>query len=125
MIATITLNDPSPHVKARGRKCKVKTLAFDSYIVTPPEEGKLKRLVHFDVSDAGTVKIECVAPETGEVCEANAFGKMCSHVQAAALRLERNIKREQARQNKANKELKRSKLISKEVKKHPSQKELI
>ena len=125
MIAPITLNDPSPHVKARGRKCRVKTLAFDTYLVTPPEEGKLKRTVHFDVSEAGTVRIECVAMETGEVCEANAFAKMCSHVEAATRRLEQNIKKEQARQDKALKDLQRSKLISKEVKKHPSQKELL
>jgi len=37
MIGITTTNDPTPHVKARGRQCKVKTLAFDSYIVTPPE----------------------------------------------------------------------------------------
>lgn len=125
MIASTTLNDPSPHVKSRGRKCRVKTLAFDTYLVTPPEPGKLKRTVHFDVSNQGVVKIECVAMETGEVCEANGFGKMCAHVQAATLRLEQNIKREQIRQDKASKELKRSKLISREVKRHPSQKELL
>lgn len=125
MIAVTALNELSPHVKRRGRACRVKTLAWDSYIVTPPEQGKLKRLVHFDVSDAGAVKIECVAPETGEVCEANAFSKVCSHVQAAALRLERNIKREQTRQDKAKKELKRSRLIAREVKKHPIQRGLI
>jgi len=103
----------------------VKTLAFDSYIVTPPEPGKLKRLVHFDVSDTGIVKVECVAPETGEVCEANSFSKMCSHVQAATLRLEQNIRREENRQTKAETDLKRSKRIAREVKKHPSQRNLI
>lgn len=125
MIASTAINDPSPHVKSRGRKCRVKTLAFDTYLVTPPETGKLKRTVHFDVSNQGVVRIECVAMETGEVCEANAFSRMCSHVEAATRRLEQNIKREQARQNKAHKDLQRSKLISREVKKHPSQKELI
>lgn len=125
MIAVTTVNDPSPHVRSRARKCRVKTLAFDSYIVTPPEPGKLKRLVHFDVSDTGIVKVECVAPETGEVCEANSFSKMCSHVQAATLRLEQNIRREENRQTKAETDLKRSKRIAREVKKHPSQRNLI
>lgn len=126
MIAATAINEPSPHVRRRGRACKVKTVAFDSYEVTPPEQGKAKRFVHFDVSeDTGAVKIECVDRSTGEVCEANSFSRMCSHVQAAVLRLERNIKREQSRQDAAQKQLKRSKLISSEVKKHPSQRSLI
>lgn len=125
MIAATAINEPSPHVKSRGRKMRVKTLAFDSYLVTPPEPGKLKRLVHFDVSEAGVVKIECVAPETGEVCEANNFSKMCSHVESAVRRLEQNIKREEKRQAKEQTKLKRSRLISREVKKHPSQRNLI
>lgn len=124
MISTTAINDPSPHVKSRGRKCRVKTLAFDSYLVTPPEKGKLKRLVHFDVSNQGVVKIECVAIETGEVCEANSFSKMCSHVEAASRRLERNIKREEVRHAKAQSDLERSKLVSKAVKKHPSQRNI-
>jgi hypothetical protein len=124
MIAATALNDLSPHVKRRGRACRVKTLGWDSYLVTPPETGKLKRLVHFDVSEQGVVKIECVSPDTGEVCEANSFSKICSHVQAAALRLERNIKREEGHQAKARQGLKRSKVISKEVKKHPIQRRL-
>lgn len=125
MISTTAINDPSDYIKTRGRQCRVKTLAFDSYLVTPPEKGKLKRLVHFDVSKQGVVKIECVAIETGEVCEANSFSMLCSHVQAAATRLERNIKREEARQSKSQSSLERSKLVSREVKKHPSQRNLI
>lgn len=125
MIAAQTINDPSPHVKSRGRRCRVKTLAFDSYLVTPPEQGKLKRLVHFDVSEQGVVKIECVSPDTGEVCEANSYSRLCAHVEAAVRRLEQNIHQEEARQKRAKSDLKRSKLITKEVKKRPSQKSLI
>lgn len=125
MIASTSINNPSPHVKARGRKCRVKTIDYDSYEVTPPEPGKAKRFVHFDVSDTGVVKIECVDRSTGEVCPANSFSRMCAHVESAVRRLERNIKREETRQAKEHKELARSRLISKEVKKHPSQRKLI
>lgn len=125
MIAATAINEPSPHVRRRGRACRVKTLDYDSYVVTPPEPGKDKRAVHFDVSEVGVVKIECVSMVTGEVCPANSFSKHCSHVEAAVRRLERNIKREEKRQAKEQKDLKRSKLISSEVKKHPSQRNLI
>ena len=124
MIALTTTNEPSPHIRARGRKCRVKTLAFDSYLVTPPETGKLKRLVHFYISDQGVVRIECVAPETGEVCEANSFSKHCSHAEAAIRRLEKNIQKEQIKQQAAKTELKRSRKLSREIKKHPTQKRL-
>lgn len=122
MIALSQSNDPSPHVRRRGRACRVKTLAFDSYLVTPPETGKAQRLVHFDLSAQGVVKVECVDRESGTVCEANSFSRHCSHVEAAIRRLERNIKKEQARQDNAN--LKRSKMLSREIKKHPAQRTL-
>ncbi len=125
MIAAQKLNQPSAHVKRRARACKVKTLGFDSYLVTPPEQGKLKRLVHFDVSEVGVVKIECVAVETGEVCEANTYSQLCSHVQAAVLRLEQNIRKEEARQSQSQSTVDRSKRVSKAVKEHPSQKRLV
>lgn len=124
MIAATAINEPSPHVKSRGRKMRVKTLAFDSYLVTPPEPGKLKRLVHFDVSEAGAVKIECASLD-GDVCEANSYSRHCSHVEAAVRRLERNIRKEEAKHKKAESELKRSKRVSREIKKRPSQKSLI
>lgn len=124
MLAISSTNDPSPHIASRAKRCRVKTLGFGSYVVTPPEKGKAKRLVHFDVSEAGVVKIECVDRDTGEVCPANSFSKPCSHVEAAIRRLEKNIAKEEARQVEAKKDLKRSKVISKEVKKHPTQRRL-
>lgn len=125
MLALSSTNEPSPHIRNRAKRCRVKTLGFDSYIVTPPEEGKAKRLVHFDVSNAGVVKIECVDRETGEVCPANSFSHHCSHVEAAIRRLQQNVAKEETRQSKAKTELKRSKTISREVKKHPAQKRLV
>jgi hypothetical protein len=123
MIPATQLNDISPHVKARGKTMRVKTLAFDSYLVTPREKGKLQRLVHFDVSSQGVVRIECVSLD-GELCPANGYSKMCSHVESAVRRLERNIRKEEARQSTADLTLKRSKRLSKAVKRHPAQKRL-
>lgn len=94
MLALSATNDPSPHIRRRARTMRVKTLAFDSYLVTPREPGKAKRLVQFDLSDAGVVKVECVKQnEAGELCEANAFSKPCAHVEAAIRRLTANIKK--------------------------------
>lgn len=72
---------------------RVKTLAFDSYLVTPREPDKPKRLVQFDMSNQGVVKVECVAEGVGELCPANSFSKHCSHVEAAIRRLTANIKK--------------------------------
>jgi hypothetical protein len=125
VLAISATNDPSPHIRQRSKRMRVKTLAFDSYLVTPPEKGKAKRLVQFDMSEQGVVKVECVKQDdTGEVCEANVFSKHCSHVEAAIRRLSENIKKEQVRQEAAKTELKRSKKLSREIKKHPTQKRL-
>lgn len=114
MIPISSANDPSPHIRQRSRTMRVKTLAFDSYIVTPREEGKVPRLVQFDMSDQGVVKVECVKQDgTGEVCEANAYSKPCSHVEAAIRRLSQNIAKEEAKLN-------RSKAVRKAIKRNTS-----
>lgn len=52
------------------------------------------RLVVFDYDqETETVRIECFARETGEVCEANGFSRPCAHVNAAIHRLLANAKR--------------------------------
>ena len=121
LISISQTNEPSLHICRRARAMWVKTLAFDSYVITPRETGKTKRLVQFDISEQGVVKIECVAVGTGEVCPANSYSHHCSHVEAAIRRLERNIAKEHARQQEAGTELKRSRKLSKGVKKHPKQ----
>jgi hypothetical protein len=94
MLVLTATNDPSPHIKRRARTMRVRTIAFDSYVVTPREEGKAKRLVQFDMSNQGVVRVECVKQDgTGELCEANAFSKPCAHVEAAIRRLAANIKK--------------------------------
>lgn len=111
MIALATTNDPSPHIRRRARTMKVKTLAFDSYLVTPREEGKATRLVQFDMSDTGVVKVECVKQdETGELCEANSYSIHCSHIEAALRRLTANIKKlsEQTKPMDRNKRVRRA-----------------
>ena len=94
MISAQQIDQPTEHVRERARKCKVKTLTPWSFAVTPPEKGKLVRLVHFDYDqETGVVRIECFARETGEVCEANNFSRPCAHVFAASTRLLANAKR--------------------------------
>lgn len=101
MLAIQSTNDPSPHVRRRAKTMKVKTLAFDSYLVTPKEPGKATRLVQFDMSDAGVVKVECVKQDgTGEVCEANVYSKPCSHVEAAIRRLMKNVAKLEKAENR-------------------------
>jgi len=106
--------DPTPHVRQRSRTMRVRVLAFDSYLVTPRESGKVPRLVQFDLSEQGIVKIECVKQDgTGEVCEANAYSRTCAHVEAAVHRLSQNIAKEEAKLN-------RSKAIKKAIKRNTS-----
>lgn len=93
MIPLTVTNNPSPHIRHRAKTMRVRALAFDSYLVTPREPDKPRRLVQFDMSNQGVVKVECVAEKVGELCPANAYGKPCSHVEAAIRRLTANIKK--------------------------------
>lgn len=67
-----------------------------SYKVVPhgssfDHKGKDKRIVLFDLR-RGTA--DCLSLETGEVCEANSFGRLCSHVYAAHRSMEVANKRQ-------------------------------
>jgi hypothetical protein len=67
-----------------------------SYKVVPHSaafghKGKDKRIVLFDLK-RGTA--DCLSLETGEVCEANSFGRLCSHVYAAHRSIEAASKRQ-------------------------------
>ena len=55
---------------------------------------KDRRLVVFDVR-RGTA--DCLSLETGEVCEANHFGKLCSHVYRASCVMEAANRRQESR----------------------------
>lgn len=69
-----------------------------SYRVVPhgsrfQHKTKDRRLVLFDLKRGVA---ECLSLETGEVCEANNFGKLCSHVYRAHRVMEKaNRKKEQ------------------------------
>jgi hypothetical protein len=69
-----------------------------SYKVVPysaafGHKGKDKRIVLFDLK-RGTA--DCLSMDTGEVCEANSFGRLCSHVHAAHRSMEAANKRQAA-----------------------------
>lgn len=109
MIAATQANEPSPHIKRRSRLMSVKTLSPFTYLITPKEAGKARRVVHLDRTDAGVIKIECCDKDTGDVCPANNFGMLCSHVEAALRRLLVNAKRQEKLDAK---EQKRSRAIA-------------
>ena len=66
-----------------------------SYRVVPhgkefEHKSKDRRIVLFDLK-RGTA--DCLSLETGETCEANRFGNLCSHVYAASRSMEAANKR--------------------------------
>lgn len=94
MLRLTDINAPSLHVATRARL--MWATKYDSgqhtviYKVTPwgrkfDHKTVDRRLVIFDVKRQTA---DCVSLETGEVCEANSFGKLCAHVYAASKRLE-------------------------------------
>jgi hypothetical protein len=108
MIRSTSTNDPSPHVRQRALKCRVRTLSPFTYAVTPPEKGKAVRLVVFDYDQkSSVVRIDCFDRDTSECCPANAFSKPCAHVEAAVRRLLTNAKRQDKIQSntKRNREI--------------------
>lgn len=69
-----------------------------SYRVVPfgakfNHQQKDRRIVLFDLK-RGTA--DCLSLETGEVCEANSYGRLCSHVYAATRSLQSANKRKAA-----------------------------
>jgi hypothetical protein len=69
-----------------------------TYKVTPfgrkfDHKTKDRRLVLFDLK-RGTA--DCLSLATGEVCEANSFGKLCSHVYRAFCVMEQSKRRRAA-----------------------------
>lgn len=89
-------NNTEPSLHIRARASKMWATKYDQgehtviYKVVPwgrKFEHKTvdRRLVIFDVRRGVA---ECLSLETGELCEANSFGKLCSHVFAASKRLQ-------------------------------------
>lgn len=102
----ITLSDiayPSDHIVARARA--MWATKYDSgehtvtYKVVPfgKKFGHLqkdRRLVLFDLKRRTA---DCLSLETGELCEANSFGKLCSHVYRAFQVMEKGNKQREAK----------------------------
>ena len=61
----------------RGKK-----VSPTDFRITPPEPGKVVRIVRFHV-DGSDVQVECFAETTFECCPANAVNRLCSHVNKA------------------------------------------
>lgn len=99
MIHLSQTQNPTEHVRNRAKRCWVRTLAPDSYLVKPKEKGKPRRVVSL-LQDSRGIRIECVDKATGEPCPANAHGRHCAHSEAAINRLLTNVKREANRKLK-------------------------
>jgi hypothetical protein len=89
---------PSEWIRARGKK--MWATKYDqgehtvSYRVVPhgkqfEHQQKDRRLVLFDLKRGVA---ECLSLEDGTLCEANSFGKLCSHVWVASKRLQVSAK---------------------------------
>ncbi len=93
MISLAQIENPSPHVQERASL--MRATKYDQgkrtviYTVKPygrkfEHDTKDRRRVVFD-SKYKTA--DCLSLNTGEVCDANSFGKLCSHVWAASRKL--------------------------------------
>lgn len=87
MLRTDRVNKPSPHVRSRTEKMAAEQIGPATFRITP-EPGKAIRIVKFHV-DGDDFAVECYDEQTKECCDANAFNRLCAHVNSAiALLLE-------------------------------------
>lgn len=102
MINLSDIDLPSVHITERAKR--MWATKYDSgehtisYKVVPfgakfEHKSKDRRLILFDLKRRIA---ECLSLETGEVCEANSFGRLCSHVYRAYCVLEKGNKRKEA-----------------------------
>lgn len=94
------ISNPSAHVRERSKRCWVKTLNPQTYLVRPKSGGKAKRIVTIGPPRNGRVAIDCYDKDTGEQCPANRHRLLCAHANAAISRLLTNVKREANRKLK-------------------------
>lgn len=95
MMNLSSIKSPSELIKARSKAMWVTKYDSGQHTISfrvVPHGKKFghktrdRRLVLFD---SKRQIAECLSLETGEVCPANSFGKLCSHVLAASKRLSR------------------------------------
>src|ERR1051325_8329307 len=88
-----TETQASADVTARSRKCFVKRLAIDKYLVTPRPYSKTRRLVIFTLR-YGKMFATCEDYYSGESCQANQFKSLCYHVLCALRHADHLARRE-------------------------------
>lgn len=102
MINLTSVESPSLHVATRANLMWATRYDVGAHTLTYKvipfgrkfdHKTKDRRLVLFDLR-RGTA--DCLSLETGEVCEANSYGLLCSHVLAAHRSMERANKRKAA-----------------------------
>lgn len=102
MINLNSISEPSAHIQDRASR--MWATRYDTgehtviYRVVPfgrkfEHQTKDRRLVVFDVKRATA---DCLSLETGEVCEANNYGRLCSHVYRAYCVMNRSSERRAA-----------------------------
>lgn len=101
MITLQQVKNPSEHVQNRAKAmwCRARMGGLE-WIVIPKSKHKARRLVRFQ-RRAGTFVIECVAYHNGKPCEANEYGRLCSHVERCLRQIEINEKRRQKKERSA------------------------
>lgn len=101
MLKIADIQFPSPHITSRAKRMWATRYDAGEFTVTykvvphgPQFDHKQKdrRLVLFDLKRGIA---ECLSLETGEVCEANSFRHLCSHVYRAYQVMEKGNKRKQ------------------------------
>ena len=99
MINLTNIESPSLHIQERAKSMwatkydqGAHTVAYRVVPFGRKHEHKTKdrRLVFFDMKRRTA---DCLSLENGEVCEANSFGRLCSHVLAAHRSIEKANKR--------------------------------
>lgn len=105
-LSLTTIYQPSEHVEQRSRLMWATIHERGQFTVTYKvvphgkefeHKSKDRRLVRFDLRRE---LVECLSLESGEVCEANSFGRLCGHVLAAHKSMKANVRRQETIENR-------------------------
>lgn len=96
MVNLSDIKNPSEHVTAYSRTMLCQRRGLNAWRVTPKVRGKASRLVEF-VRDGRQWRLRCTELHSGRLCEANSFGRLCSHCWRVIRQLETNERRRQNR----------------------------
>jgi len=87
-----TESHASAGVVARSKRCFVRRLSIDRYLVTPRPYAKSRRLVTFTLRH-GRMFATCENYHSGDFCPANRWGNYCYHVIRALAHAEKLARR--------------------------------